>query len=118
MNTAVINIKTDPKIKAKAQGVASELGLSLSAIINGYLNNLVRTKTVYFSVEEPSEWMIKRMRESEADRKAGRVVSFENPEKALQYLDKLIDDRSKNKKSRVLTKVSKTTQKSSFAYSG
>lgn len=49
MNTAVINIKTDPKMKIEAQKVASDLGLSLSTIINGYLKEFTQKKEVTFS---------------------------------------------------------------------
>ena len=41
MNTAVINFKTDPKIKAKAQRKASKLGVSLSMILNNSLRNFI-----------------------------------------------------------------------------
>ena len=92
MNTAIINIKTDPKVKAKAQRIASELGFSLSALINGYLNQLVRTKTIHFSVleEEPSEYMIQALKESEEDKRRGRYSSFDS-DKALEYLDNIIN---------------------------
>ena len=74
MNTAVINIKTDPLLKTKAQKVASELGFSLSSLINAYLKQLVQTKTVSFSLEEkPSKYLLKSLKESEEDIKAGRV---------------------------------------------
>jgi addiction module RelB/DinJ family antitoxin len=36
MNTAIINIKTDAKVKKEAQAVASDLGLTLSGAINGF----------------------------------------------------------------------------------
>ncbi len=49
MNT-VINIKTKKEIKARAQKVASGLGLSLSAIINAYLRQLARSKEIRFSL--------------------------------------------------------------------
>jgi addiction module RelB/DinJ family antitoxin len=48
--TTVINIKTKKEIKESAQKTASELGLSLSAVINGYLRQFVRNKAVYFSI--------------------------------------------------------------------
>ena len=48
MNTAVINIKTNPSTKIKAQEIARELGFSLSALINGYLKHLVKTKNCTF----------------------------------------------------------------------
>lgn len=50
MKTTIINIKTEPQIKANAQMIANDLGISLSAIINAYLNQLVKTKEVYFSL--------------------------------------------------------------------
>lgn len=91
MNSAVINIKTDPQVKKQAQEVAKELGLNLSIVINGFLKHLIKTKTVEFSAkEEPSEYMIKALKESEEDIKAGRVTSFKNPKDALHYLDTLI----------------------------
>lgn len=98
MNTAVINIKTDPKVKAKAQKIASSLGFSLSALINGYLNQLIRTKTVHFSVTEevPSEYMIQALRESEEDRKRRRYKSFRSADEALEFVDKIIDESKKN----------------------
>ena len=99
MNTAVVNVKVDPKVKKKAQNVASDLGFSLSALINGYLRSLIKTKTVHFSLaekEEPSEYMIKALKESEKDRKAGRYTSFKSVDKAIKYLDNMIDEDKKN----------------------
>jgi len=91
MNTAVINVKVDPKVKVGAQKVASDLGFSLSALINGYLKSLIKTKTVHFSLtekEEPSEYLIKALKESEEDRKTGRVSpSFDNSKDAIKWLN-------------------------------
>ena len=91
MKTAVINIKTDPKIKVKAQKVAAELGFSLSSLINGYIRHLVKTKAIYFSAksEEPSEYLMEALKESEADRKAGRVSpGFDNAKDAVDWLER------------------------------
>src|SRR3989338_1019477 len=98
MNTAVINIKINPQVKKDAQKVAGKLGLSLSSLINGYLRQLIKTKTVTFSLrEEPSEYMIQALKESRKDIKAGRVISFKKPNHALDYLDKIIADEKKSK---------------------
>ena len=79
MNTAVINIKTNPEVKAKAQKIAEELGFSLSSLINGYLRSLVKTKAVHFNTsEKPTDYLIQALKESEKDRRAGRIVSFKN----------------------------------------
>lgn len=93
MNTAVINIKVQPDIKKRAQIVASELGFSLSSLINAYLKQLVKTKTITFSTssEEPTEYLLQALRESKEDIKKGRVVSFDNSDDAINYLDNLIE---------------------------
>ena len=56
MNTAVVNIKVDPKVKKQAKKVALELGFSLSALINAYLRQLIKTKTAksIISLQNPS----------------------------------------------------------------
>lgn len=88
MQTAVINVRVEPKTKKEAQTVAKNLGFSLGSLIEGYLKHLVRTKTVHFSLEEPSEYMIKSLKEAEEDIKAGRVSpSFDNIKDALAWLD-------------------------------
>jgi addiction module RelB/DinJ family antitoxin len=95
MNIAVINIKVEPKLKAKAQEVASDLGFSLSSLINGYLRQLITTKTIHFSLqdEQPSEYLIKALRESEEQRKKGQFKSFDGVDKAMKFIDKMIDEK-------------------------
>jgi len=93
MNTAVITVKTPLDLKTQAQEVAAQLGFSLSALVNAYLRQLIKTKTVHFSIpEEPSQFLIDSLKESAKDIKAGRVVSFDDPEKALDYLDRIIEN--------------------------
>jgi addiction module RelB/DinJ family antitoxin len=60
MVKTTINIKADKKIKEKAQRVAKQLGMPLSTIINGYLNQFVRTKEVHFFVEGKLKPEVKR----------------------------------------------------------
>lgn len=98
MNTSVINIKTNPKVKANAQKVANDLGFSLSALINGYLKQLVKTKTAHFSLSEktPSEYMLNALKESERDIKMGKSRKFANSKSAVAFLDKLINESDKN----------------------
>ena len=89
MNTAVINIKTDAKVKVQAQKIAAQMGFSLSSLINGYLRQLTRTKTVSFTLnnEEPSDYLIQALKESEADRLAGRTSGpFDNADDAAKWL--------------------------------
>jgi len=50
MNSTIINIKTDPKIKKEAKKITAEMGLTLSGAINGFLRQLIRSKNraLYF----------------------------------------------------------------------
>ena len=45
----IINIKADIDIKKSAQGIAEELGLSLSTVINAYLRQFVRNREIHLS---------------------------------------------------------------------
>ena len=100
MNSAVINVKVPLTVKQEARKVAGELGLSLSALVNGFLRQVIRTRTVTFSAsqEKPNAYMRKALKESEEDIKAGRVVSFQTGEEALTYLDEMIAHERKKRK--------------------
>lgn len=45
----MINIKTDVEVKNNAQKIAKELGLPLGTVINAYLREFIRSRTVGFS---------------------------------------------------------------------
>ena len=94
MNT-VINFKTDAKIKKQAQKLAEDLGLSLSGVINSYLRQFVQTQTVFVSkkYDEPSDLLLEAVRESRAERKAGKHYSFKNNTEALEFIDKIIAEK-------------------------
>lgn len=46
--TSTVIVKTDSKLKAKAQKTAADLGLTLSAVVNGYLKDFVQSKSILF----------------------------------------------------------------------
>ena len=50
MNTTLINIKTDRRLKIKARQAAKQMGLPLGTILNNYLRRFVNEKRVVFSV--------------------------------------------------------------------
>lgn len=90
MNDAVVNIKIERQLKKEAQKIAEELGFSLSSLLKAYLKTLIKTKTVTFSAqsEEPSEYLIKSLAQSEKDIKAGRVSpAFKSIEEEFAWLD-------------------------------
>ncbi len=89
MNTAVIITKTEPQVKVKAQRVAKDLGLTLSSLINAWLRQLIKTKTVVFSAadEEPTQYLLDTLKESRGDIEAGRISpTFKDVDKAIAWL--------------------------------
>jgi addiction module RelB/DinJ family antitoxin len=98
METTVINIKTKPDVKKEAQKIASELGFSLSSLINGYLRQLIKTKSVNFSLVDldPSDLLIKAIKEAEREKESGDYYSFSSADKALEFVDKIVADHDEN----------------------
>ena len=91
MNTSAIYIKTEPEIKQKAQEVAHEMGLSLSAILNAYLKQLIKTKTVTFSTfdEYTNEVTRAALKKAEENLKKGNTSPiFKTGEEAVAWLEK------------------------------
>ena len=87
MSTAVVNVKVEPEIKRAAQEVADKLGLSLSAIIKAYLRELIRTRRVEFSAEEPSDFLVTSLKAAERDIKKGKVSpAFSKANGAIAWL--------------------------------
>lgn len=90
MNTAVINIKTDPQVKAKAQKVAQDLGISLSTVVNGALRQFIKTRTVTFADTELelTPWAKRMLKQSEKDAKRGFVSpTFKTAEESIKWLN-------------------------------
>ena len=93
MHTTTIHIKTDTKTRDEAKKVAEEFGFSLTSLVNAMLKQLARTKRLDLSLDEtPSQYFIDTMKESEEDVKAGRVLSFKNPDEAIAYVSHLIEE--------------------------
>jgi addiction module RelB/DinJ family antitoxin len=91
MNNASLFVKTDPKIKQEAQETAAELGFSLSSIVNAFLRQFVKTKTIHFSAHDeiPSEYLQELMKRAKEDRKAGNAPpEFETADELIEYLHK------------------------------
>jgi DNA-damage-inducible protein J len=99
MQNAVINFTTEEKTKKQAQKVAKKMGVSLSMVLNHYLREFIKNQKVEFNVDDeiPNAATRKALKESEEDVKAGRVISFDNPQDALSYLDEMIKNDSNSK---------------------
>jgi addiction module RelB/DinJ family antitoxin len=89
MNTAIINIKTDKDLKTEIQKLAAELGISVSALINGYLKQVVKSQKVIFTTEEkPSKFLIEAIKQARSERKEGKSSPvYDNAEEAIKWLE-------------------------------
>ncbi|PIZ76850.1 MAG: hypothetical protein COY04_01045 [Parcubacteria group bacterium CG_4_10_14_0_2_um_filter_7_35_8] len=88
----VINIKTDKDIKELAQKTAGDLGLSLSALINAYLRQFVRTKEAYFTLSpRMSPALENLLGKIEIDIQKNKNISrgFSSPMETKKYLSSL-----------------------------
>ena len=103
MNTTVINIRTQPNVKKAAQQVAEDLGINLSALINGFLKQLIKTKTINLKVsEEPSDYLLQILKDTEKEIKRGEVSpTFDNSKDAISWLN----DKNKKYEYQVRKKV-------------
>lgn len=91
MNTAIINIKTDPRLKKEIKGVAKELGLPVGTIINAYLRELVRERRVVFSAPPALNQRTKRLLET-IDRDIRNKKNTDgpfSPKEAMEYLGRI-----------------------------
>lgn len=90
MSTVVVNVKTEQEVKQKAQQVAKELGVSLSALINAYLKQLIRIKKVEFTLDEkPNKSLQEILLQAKNDYRAGKASpAFDNSKDAIAYLEK------------------------------
>lgn len=88
--TAVINFKTDQKIKTQAQKIAADLGLNLSDILNVYLRGFVKRKELFISLNQdeshPFDDLLAALAAARQDQKSGKIKSFKKFSAAIAYL--------------------------------
>ena len=86
---AVINLKTDPKLKAAAANVADKLGISISTVLNNELRRFAREQHVTFAVPEvPNAKTAALLEKSRKEIEAGDYYTFDTNEDALDFLKK------------------------------
>ena len=91
MSQIPITVKIDASLKQEAQKLAKSLGLSLSAIVENKLKEVVRERRVVFEDEFiPNKKTAKELGEIEADIKAGRNLS--GPFKTFEELEKHLNN--------------------------
>ena len=85
----VINIKTDKKVKDEAKKIVEEMGLSLSAVINAQLKQLVREQEMRFSLApKMTSYLEEIAREAREDYREKINISpaFQSATDAAKYL--------------------------------
>ena len=91
MSTQVITIKIDSATKKTAQHTADALGLSLSAVLKGFLKQFIRTKTVTFSARDeeiPNEYFKRTLAKARKNWKEGKGSPiFHTGEEAVKWLE-------------------------------
>ncbi len=93
MNSAPILIKTDPKVKEEAQRTAEALGFSLSAVLNAFLKQFIKTRTITFSAKEldevPNEYFKQAVQKARQDRREGKASPvFQTADDMIAWLEK------------------------------
>jgi antitoxin component of RelBE/YafQ-DinJ toxin-antitoxin module len=88
MNTATLNIKTDPDTKEQLKAFAAQVGLPVSALLNAQIKQMLRNGKVEFSTKlEPTPYLETIIKEAQADHKASKnVVATESDEDTLDFL--------------------------------
>ena len=86
----VISVRTDKKIKNEASEVAKSVGISLSALINSYLRQIVATRRIELYAPEPMTPKLENLiAEVENELAKGKVSEkFSNAEDFLNDLKK------------------------------
>ena len=84
---AVINLKTDPKLKRLAAKTAVKLGVSVSAVLNNELRRFAAEQSVTFDLPEvPNTRTAKELATSRERIEAGDYHRFKANDKALDFL--------------------------------
>jgi len=78
------------RVKKKAQKIAKELGLPLSIVVNAYLKDFIRERSVTFSTRpQLRPEAAKRIDKAREDFRRGKNISgpFYSAEEAIRYLN-------------------------------
>lgn len=89
---AVINIKADKEVKENAQKIAQELGMPLSVVVNAFLKDFIRNRSIAFSsVPRMTPTLENLLGIVEKDILENKNISkaFSSADEANDYLDTL-----------------------------
>ena len=98
MNSATINIKVDPQTKKQAQKIADDIGFSLSGILNAYLKEFIRTRSIHIELPKEAEltdYAKSMLAISQKELKEGTYLAFESPQAGFDYLENIFKENEK-----------------------
>lgn len=88
----LLNVKVDKAIKDEAKQLATELGLPLSTVVNGYLKQFIRDREIEFSAPlKPSKWLRQTIDKAEKDWQEGK--DYFGPFKTAEEMIKSLEGR-------------------------
>ena len=89
MNTASISFKTEEELKTQVQAIASDLGVSIADLVNSYLKQLVKHKSLVSKFSEnPTPYLLKSIKIARKERKQGKTSPiFDNAKDAIKWLN-------------------------------
>ena len=77
MAQAIINFKTNSKLKAEAKEVLDEMGLNFSIAFNAYMRKLIQEKRIEFTVPEiPNARLRKAIKDADEEYKSGKLKFY------------------------------------------
>lgn len=86
-NYAIINLKTDPRLKERSVKVAARLGVSISAVLNNELRRFATEQSVSFELPEvPNAATAAQLAKSQSQVQGGDYHRFASDEDALDFL--------------------------------
>lgn len=89
----VLNLKIDKETKEQAASVAEDMGLTLSAVVNGFLKHYVQTRELHLSANPRITPYLEKVAErARKDYAAGKNISkpLTNSEEIRDYFKKLM----------------------------
>ena len=87
MAQAVINFKTDAKLKSEAKQVLDKMGLNFSVAMNAYLRKLISEQRMEFTVSEvPNARLRKAIRDADREYKSGKMKVYKTHEELERHL--------------------------------
>ena len=90
MNTTLLTVRTDKKVKTQAAKIAESLGFTLSSLVNAYLRQFIKTKEVHFEENyTPTRYLERAIKQAQKDRLTGKNISpkFDSIDDALAWLN-------------------------------